>query len=214
VDSGTLNRFGAAAGIIGVIGNVAGVAVLGDIPSAYRPDEVATWTGQVLQAPVAASLSSVAFTIGLVALAGWAAVMGAQLSTAGAYAGGFVLAAGALLNAAGTPAPIVVVHLLAPACGATEACYAASMALLVGSLALDAVFNLLLGIGLLLLGRAMRAASWPAWLAWLTMAAGLASVPVSLQVMSSAAADLLLLAGPLWLTAITICSVRLWRVPS
>jgi hypothetical protein len=214
VDRSTLNRFGAVAGIIGVVGNVAGVAVLGDIPSAYRPDEVAAWTGQVLQAPVDASLSSVAFTIGLVALAGWAAVMGVRLGTAGAYAAAFVVAAGALLNAAATPAPLVVVHLLAPACRDTESCHAAAMALLGSSLALDGLFNLLLGIGLLLFGRGMRLASWPAWLAWLTMAAGLASVPVSLQVVSPAGADLLLLAGPLWLTAIAISSVRLWRDPS
>lgn len=214
MDARVLSRLGALAGIVGVVGNAAGVAVLGDIPSAYRPDEIAAWTRQVRHAPVAASLSGVAFTIGLLALAGWAAVMGRRIATAGAYAGAFLVVAGALLNAAGTPAPLVVVHLLAPACGDTEACHAASMALLGSSLALDGLFNLLLGIGLLLLGRGMRRASWPAWLAWLTMAAGLASIPVSLQVVSPVGADLLLLAGPLWLTAITICAVRLWRVPS
>jgi hypothetical protein len=206
-----MNRIGAMAGIIGVIGNVAGVAVLGDITSAYRPDEVAAWTGQVLHAPASASASGIAFTLGLVALAGWAVVMGVRLASSVAYAGAFLVAAGALFNAVGTPAPLVVVHLLAPACGDTEACHAASMALLGGSLALDALFNLLLGLGLILMGRAMLPASWPPSLAWLTMVAGVASVPVSLQVMSPAGADLLLIAGPLWLTAITLCSVRLWR---
>jgi hypothetical protein len=201
-----LNRFGSIAGIVGVIGNVLGVVVLGDISSAYRPDEVATWTGQVLHAPAAATASGVAFTLGVIALAGWALVMGARLAT--------VVAAGAMLNAAGTLAPLVVVHLLAPACGETEACHAASMALLGGSLALDALFNLLLGIGLMLIGRAMFIAAWPSWLAWLTTVAGIASIPVSLQVVSPLGADLLAIAGPLWLTAILVISIRLWREPA
>jgi hypothetical protein len=183
VERGVLNRIGAVAGVIGVLGNVAGVAVLGDIPSAYRPDEIASWTSQVLQAPVAASASGIAFTLGLIALAGWALVMGRTFGSPAARAGAFTMAAGAMLNAAGTPAPLVVVHLIAPACGGTDACHAASMALLGSSLALDALFNLLLGVGLMLMGRAMLAASWPSWLGWLTLAAGAASAPVSLQVL-------------------------------
>lgn len=211
MERGVLNRAGAVAGIIGVVGNIVGVAVLGEISSAYRPDEVATWTGQVLHAPGAASASGIAFTVGLIALAGWALVMGARFASPVSCAAAFVIATGAILNAAGTPAPLVVVHLLVPACGDTEACHAAAMALLGGSLALDALFNLLLGIGLILMGRAMFDAAWPSWLAWGTIAAGVASVPVSTQVVSPAGADLLLVAGPLWLTAITLCSVRLWR---
>jgi hypothetical protein len=206
-----LNRIGALAGVTGVVGNILGVAVLGDISSAYRPDEVATWTAQVLHAPGAASASGLAFTLGLVALAGWALVMGARLASPPGVAGAFLVATGAIFNAAGTPAPLVVVHLLEPACGDTEACHAAAMALLGGSLALDALFNLLLGIGLILMGRAMFGVAWPSWLAWLTIVAGAASVPVSTQVVSPAGADLLLVAGPLWLTAITLSSVRLWR---
>lgn len=209
-----LNRFGSIAGIVGVIGNVVGVVVLGDISSAYRPDEVATWTGQVLHAPAAATASGVGFTLGVITLAGWALVMGARLATVVAHAGAFSVAAGAILNAAGTLAPLVVVHLLAPACGETEACHAASMALLGGSLALDALFNLLLGIGLILIGRAMFIAAWPSWLAWLTTVAGIASIPVSLQIVSPVGADLLAVAGPLWLTAILVSSIRLWREPA
>jgi uncharacterized membrane-anchored protein len=85
------------------------------------------------------------------------------------------------------------------------------MALLGSSLALDALFNLLLGVGLVCLGFAMRAARWSAWLAWLSIVAGIASVPVSLQAISPLGADLLAVAGPLWLTAIAACCVRLWR---
>jgi len=214
MDPRVLNRFGAFAGVIGVVGNVLAVAVLGEIPSAYRPDVVAAWTDQVLRAPVAASISGLGFTVGLVALAGWAIAVGVRLHRAAAWAGAFLIASGALLNAAGTPAPLVVVHLLAPACGDTESCRAAAMGLLGASLALDATFNLLLGCGLVLIGLASMSGSEPRWLSWLTVAAGVASVPVSLQVITPRGADLLLVAGPLWLLVITITSVRMWRTPS
>jgi len=211
VRSAGLGRMGAVAGAVGVVGNIIGVATLGDISSAYRPDEVAAWTDQVLAAPEMASASGVSFTVGLVALAGWALVMGARLRGVAAWAGAFLVSAGALFNAAGTLAPLVVIYLLTPACGDTDGCRAASMAVLGGSLALDAFFNLLLGAGLIFLGRAMVGTAWPSWLGWFTALAGVASIPVSSQVMSPTGADLLLIAGPLWLTAISICCVRLWR---
>lgn len=209
-----LNRTGAVAGALGVLGNIVGVAVLREIPAAYRPEAIGAWTDQVLRAPVAASISGLAFTLGLVALALWAVAMGARLRTAAAWTGAGLLAIGAVLNAAGTPAPVVVVHLLTPACGEASACHEVSMALLGSSLALDALFNLLLGIGLILLGGAIRTSTWPSWLAWLSIAAGIASMPVSLQAVSPLGADLLMIAGPLWLVTIAVCSVRLWREPT
>lgn len=211
MDVRVLNRWGAAAGLFGVVGNVVAVAVLGDIPSAYRPDVVATWADEVVRAPLAASVSGVGFTLGLVGIAGWALVMGIRLGTAAGWVGAFLIAAGALLNAAGTPAPLVVVHLLQPACGETDACRAAAMALLGASLALDATFNLLLGSGLVLVGRALLARRDPRWLGGLVIAAGVASVPVSTQIVSAAGADLLAVAGPLWLLSIVLTSVRMWR---
>jgi hypothetical protein len=86
------------------------------------------------------------------------------------------------------------------------------VALLATSLVLDALFNLLLGVGLVIMGLALwrRQDAWPR-LALFTAAAGLASIPVSLQVISDTAARLLTVAGPLWLVMVGITSVLLWR---
>ena len=206
-----LARLGAAAGLAGVAGNLGGVLLLQDVSSAYRPDEMVTWVEQTLAAPVAASWSGVAFTVGLLALAGWAIVMGARLATVGGWAGAFLVATGGVLNAAGTLAPVVVIHLLTPACGQTADCRAASVGLLGLSLALDALFNLLLGAGLVCFGWALAHVRGWRWLPLALAAAGVASIPVSLQMVSPLGSDLLMLAGPMWLLAIAAASVRLWR---
>lgn len=211
MDAREMKRAGAMAGIVAVVGNVAGVAVLGPIPAAYRPDEVAMWVNETMAAPLAASMSGVAFTLGLIALAAWAIVLGRVLASTAAMAGAFVTAAGALLNAAGTLAPLVVAHMLMTACADTDACRAASAGVLGLSLALDALFNLLLGLGLVAFGRAMARAGWPLWIVALTTVAGLASIPVSIQIVSPMGSNLLKIAGPLWLLTIAASSVRLWR---
>lgn len=211
VDTRSLKRAGAIAGALAVAGNVAGVVVLGPIPSAYRPDEMTMWATQTIAAPAAASVSGVAFTLGVIALAAWSVVLARALGTTVAAVGAFLTTAGAVLNAAGTLAPLVVAHLLAPACGATDGCLSASIALLGLSLALDALFNLLLGVGLLAFGRGMMGAGWPMWLSVTTMAAGIASIPVSAQIVSPVGSDLLKVAGPLWLFVVAATSLRLWR---
>ena len=66
-----------------------------------------------------------------------------------------------LINAAGTTAPIVLAKHVAPACENAAACEPAGIALLGTSLALDSLFNLMLGGGLILTGVAMR--SDPGW---------------------------------------------------
>jgi hypothetical protein len=205
-----LNRIGAIAGLIGVAGNVIGVAVLRSVPSAYRPDALRAWAIEVAQAPVAASASAVGFTLGLIALAGWALILGRRIATPVALTGAALCATGAILNAGGTLAPLVVAQLLTPACEAGGDCTAA-VALLGSSLALDALFNLLLGVGLVCIGAAMRPDATGPWLKWLTTVAGVMSLPVSLQVFSTTAADLLAIAGPVWLLAVSISSIWLWR---
>jgi hypothetical protein len=85
-------------------------------------------------------------------------------------------------------------------------------ALLGLTLSLDALFNLLFGGGLLVVGlSAWRRVEGRA-LAALGVAAGLATLPVSLQVVSDGAARLLALAGPLWLAWVVAASVRCWRL--
>ena len=120
------------------------------------------------------------------------------------------MAVGALFNAAGTVTPAVLVLHVAPACGG-GACLPAARALLGVTLTLDALFNLLFGLGLVAaavaLGRAERRPVRGA----LGVAAGLATVPVSLQFALDAASLMLGVAGPLWLAFVTWTSVLMWR---
>ena len=209
--TGRSPRVGAVCGLVGIAGNVLGVAVLYDIPSAYRPGTLASWTREVMAEPDAASVSAVAFTIGLLALAGWGWTLGSRLGTAASRAAGAAIGVGAVLNAAGTPAPLVVARHLGPACGSGDECLAAGIAILGLSLSLDALFNLLLGGGLVGLSSALwrqKASARP--LAVLGVAAGVLSIAVSPQVVSDAAARLLAVAGPLWLAFVAWTSIRLW----
>jgi hypothetical protein len=189
-------------GLTAVVGNVLGVAFLYDMPSAYRPASLDAWVAAVAEQRLATTASAVAFTIGLVALALWARELGQKLGEPLARAGAALVAFGALVNAAGTTAPLVqAVHV--GACG--PACDAVGRALLGTTLAFDALFNLTVGIGLLLMARSARR---DPWVQRLMIASGVASVPVSAQIVWDPAASLLYVAGPLWLLLVTWTSVR------
>ena len=116
---------------------------------------------------------------------------------------------GALFNAVGCVTPLVLVSHVHPGC-AGDACAPVARALLGTTLSLDALFNLLLGIGLVALGASLWTRGARA-LAILGLVAGLASIPVAGQPFSEAAAKLLGVAGPLWLLFVLWSSVRLWR---
>ena len=206
-----MDRLGAASGVIGVAGNVIGVAVLGNLPSSYKPGAMPSWVREVIAHPDAAATSGVAFTIGLVGLAGWAMALGRRIDDPRARAGMGLVAAGALINAAGTTLPVVFAKHVAPSCADPAACVPVGTAMLGTSLALDSLFNLMLGGGLILTGVAMR--SEPRWkrAAPLAIAAGAASTVVSGQIVSDTAAKLLTVAGPLWLAFVAWTSYRLAR---
>ncbi len=206
------NRVGAVCGVLAVAGNVLGVAALGRVPSAYQPGPMAQWVREVIAAPDAVAVSAAAFVIGLLALAAWALILGARLNSPRARGAAMVIATGAVIDAAGSLAPLSLALHVAPSCGTGDACLPAGLALLGLSLSADALFNLSLGIGLILLaaGTWRRGLAWR-WLAPLSLAAGIASVPVTLQVSYDWAARLLAVAGPLWLALIAVTSVQLWR---
>jgi hypothetical protein len=207
-----MNRLGAACGLVGVAGNILGVVALRGVPSAYRPQTMPSWVAEVLAAPEAVTTSAIAFTIGLLALAGWALILGSQLKTPAARVAGAIIAVGAAFNAAGTVAPLVLALHLGPACGAGADCLPAGLALLGMSLAFDALFNLLLGVGLVVIAGVMwKRRAGGRWLAPLAGLAGAASIPVSLQISMAWAARLLIVAGPLWLIFITVVSLRMWK---
>lgn len=118
-------------------------------------------------------------------------------------------AVGGAVNAAASLAPLVLVLHVSPGCTAA-ACGPAARALLGLALSADALFNLLLGAGIAVLGVGM-ARCGRAWLGGLGVAAGIATIPVSLQVVSTTAARWLAVAAPLWLLFVAWSSALLWQ---
>lgn len=203
------DRLAAALGLVGFAGNVAGVAFLADVPVAYRPTDLDGWAALSSAHPAATLASAVSFVVGLLALAGWALSLGRRSDGDAGRLGAGTIAVGAVLNAAGCVAPIVLVRHVLPGCTA-GACTGAARALLGTTLTLDALFNLLLGVGLLALAPSLWRGGNRA-VAVLGAVAGLASLPVAGQPFSEAAARLLAVAGPLWLAFVAWTSALLWR---
>jgi hypothetical protein len=190
------------AGAVAIVGNVLGVVFLHDMPSAYRLGALNEWVGAVAEQPVATTASAVSFVLGLVGLAIWARQVGERLRTTTARTGAALMAFGAFVNAAGTTTPIVqALHV--GTCGG--ACDAVGRALLGTTLALDGLFNLMLGMGLLLMAVAARRDPWTSRL---MLASGIATIPVSAQAVWDPAANQLYVAAPLWLLVIARTSVR------
>jgi hypothetical protein len=195
----------ALAGLLGVLLNVAAVAVLGPVPHTYAPGNVPLWQAETVANPGPSTASAWCFTLGLVLLAAFVAGVAHACAPAHrpwALVGAALFGGGALLNAAGTMAPLAVLHVSADA----------GEALLWMTLLLDAAFNGLLGLGLLAFAAAQAPSDgWPRWLRGLAVAAGAASLPVALQAHSDSFARLLALSGPLWLAwALATCAV-LWK---
>jgi hypothetical protein len=109
----------------------------------------------------------------------------------------------------GCVTPLVLVSHVLPGCD-SGACAPVARALLGVTLSLDALFNLLLGIGLLALSPALWRRGERA-VAILGIVAGLASIPVAGQPFSEASAKLLAVAGPIWLLFVLWTSFRMWR---
>lgn len=203
------DRMGATLGVVGVLGNVVGVAALNGVEGAYRPAGLGAWAESALAHPGASVASAVAFTVGLLALAGWAAALGRRLGGPLAPLAAGAMAVGAVLNAAGTLLPAVLVLHVAPACDG-GACQAVARALLGVTLSLDALFNLAFGAGLALAGWILWRAGRRPVLGGLGLAAGLATLPVAGQLAWEPAARLLAVAGPLWLAFVLATSVLVW----
>ena len=141
-------RTAGLAGLVAFGGNVLGVLALKDVPAAYRLGRLDAWVREVQAAPVATAVSALCFGAGLLGLAVWVRELGAEQGTARARRGADVAAAAALVNAAGSLVPIGVAFGNG-SCGA--GCHALARSLLRLSLSVDAIFNLGLGVGLVLI---------------------------------------------------------------
>jgi hypothetical protein len=203
-------RATAAAAGVGILLNIAAVVLLQGQPHCYKPGDLSAWASEALAAPDATLWAAWAFTLGLLSLG----CVGPLLARAeGDEArrpallelGGLLLLGGAWLDAAGTMAPAVAVRFLA-----TPGAEAPFRALLGLSLALDAVFNVSLGLALLLIAGGLSG-RWPGWLRGLGALAGLCSLPLAGQLVSDRAAWMLAVSGPLWLVFFAVLSVKLWR---
>ncbi len=190
-------------GVVGVVLNIAAVVLLRPMPHAYRPDGVPEWLQELVTNPGPATGSAWCFTLGLVAFVPFAVAMVSfadEGSRDAALSGAALLSAGALLNAAGTLAPIAAQHLERPV----------GEGALWASLLLDAAFNGFLGLALLLLTWSSRRSA-PRGFTALGFIAGLASLPVVMEFTSATAVTWLGVAGPLWLAWVTWASIRVAR---
>jgi hypothetical protein len=200
--SRTRDRILLGSGLVGVIGNVGAVALLLDQPAGYRLGGLDDWAQQVGTHRITTAASAIAFTLGLIGIAIWALALRDHLGSRLARTGAVVVAIGALADALGTLTPLVLALHVADT---SSAALLVNRALLGFTLALDALFNLTLGLGLLAVATGLPAEVKP-WLRALAFGAGLASLPVSGQLVSDAAAKWLLVAGPLWLLFIMVIS--------
>lgn len=182
----------ALAGLMGVVLNIVAVVALQPFVSPYSPADIPGWLTSCAQYPLRTAVSAFSFTFGLVALAAFAFGFAAHHRTAPALVAGTFIGLGALLDAAGTPAPLVALN-TEPALG---------QAFLRFTLLLDATFNGCMAIGLLVAFFVQRTR-----LRWLALASGLLSLPVAFQWASADAARLLALAGPAWLAWISLTCI-------
>ena len=213
-----LARGAAILGLVAFLGNILGVVVLGDIPEAYKPGKLEIWLSDSLVHRGAAIDSAVYFTFGVLVLVPFAVALARLVK--GPLAGLAVLGAsfigtGALMNGSATMAPFVVVEQLGPAAAVDPTFQAAAYALLGWTLTMDAVFNALLGVGMILSGVAMwRAPGFGRIAGGWGVVAGAATLPVVFQPVSYQAAQWLAVAGPLWVLWLLWVSYCLWRLPN
>lgn len=204
-------RIAGACGLLSVALNVAGVLPLGELHAAYKPGRLLEWYAQIQEHTTATALSALAFSLGVLLLPLFAPGLRALAPRSPLLGpGAILLTLGGLINGVGSLCPLVVGWQLVPTCPAREACAPAASALLGLALTTDALFNLLLGLSLVLCGSALYAGGHRR-LGLAGALAGALTLPVAAQVRWVAGADWLAVAGPCWLLWIAAASVALLR---
>lgn len=187
----------ALAGFVGTALNLVAVAALQVVPHTYRPGDVPAWLRETVEHPTATTVAAWSFTLGLVALTTFVAGLAHAHPNAWTVVGAALFGSGALLDAAGTLAPVAALHVDT----------STGVGLLWLTLLLDSAFNALLGLGLCCFAVGLKTHSTPQRV--LAVVAGLASLVVSLQFHDDVFARLLAVAGPLWLAWVIWAAVRL-----
>ena len=173
-----------------VTGNLTGVFPIAGQPGVYRPHELADWTTSIIQNPTSHTLSALLFLFG--ALSGMS--LGRHIIDKGQQWVGSLLMVGSGWNALFIPVPLVLAQMTSN--GLEIVGLGTNIAL---SLAIfgDAMFNGLMGLSMVLLGNHLKSTSPK--LGWSGMAIGALTCCIIGQIEFTACADLLKVAGPLWL---------------
>ena len=173
-----------------VAGNLFGVFPIAGQAGVYRPHELSDWTSSIIANPTAHILSPLLFLVG--ALGGMA--LGWHCINHGKRWVGSLLLVGSGWNALFIPIPLILAQLTFR--GHDIVGLGTEIAL---SLALfgDAMFNGLMGVGLALLGNSLKESSPKT--GWSGIVIGIMTTCVIAQFELTAAADLLKVAGFLWL---------------
>lgn len=200
------NHIAGRAGIAAVVLNILGVVALSGVESAYRPESIERWYYAVSQPDTAQPVSAWCFAAGMLLLIPWVAGLARVLGPY-SWPGAGVVVVGATINMVGSLLP----YLVAASVPHGEA--ALGQTLLSLALLLDAFFNLALGVGLVLLSLAMaRDQHFPMWMSAVGLIAGLVTITVVSQAWSPLGADMVAIAGPLWLAWVTMVSWRLMNL--
>jgi len=154
------------------------------------------------------------FAIGLATLIPFIWLVVRSLSDATrlpATIGACLITAGATIDIAGSLLLVAVGHGLSPSF-ADPAVRAVAGAMLHLSVALDSMYNLTLGAGLVMIGRSMRAGgAWPRWTANLAIVAGVLSLPVALEWYSELAGAAQYASGTLllaWVVGLAVAGMK------
>jgi hypothetical protein len=200
------NHLAGRAGIAGAVLNVLGVLAVSGVESAYRPEGLERWYYAISQGSTGQQWSAWCFAVGLLLLVPWVAGLARVLGPY-AWPGAGLVVAGALVNVVGSLLPYVV------AVNVPHGEAALGQTMLGLALVLDAFFNLAFGAGLVLLAFAMaRDQHFPMWMPAFGLIAGLVTTSVVAQAWSPLGADMLALAGPLWIAWVVIVSWRLMNL--
>ena len=173
-----------------VTGNLTGVFPIAGQPGVYRPHELADWTASITQNPTSHTVSALLFLFG--ALSGMG--LGRHAIDCGRQWAGSLLIVGCGWNALFIPVPLVLAQLSLN--GLEIAGLGTNIAL---SLAIfgDAMFNGLMGLAMVLLGISLKESAPK--LGWSGIMIGALTCCIIGQIEFTACADLLKVAGPLWL---------------
>ena len=173
-----------------VSGNLTGVFPIAGQPGVYRPHELSDWTTSIIQNPTSHIVSAILFLFG--ALGGMG--LGRHAIIRGWQWVGSLLTIGCVWNALFIPIPLVLAQLSLN--GIEIAGLGTKIAL---SLAIfgDAMFNGLMGLSMIVLGLSYKNSSPK--ICWSGLTIGALTCCIIGQIEFSACADLLKVAGPLWL---------------